>query len=269
VASITDRAILEPSGPLGLRVYTPPGTGPFPLLVFFHGGGFVLCDLDTHDPTCRNLCAGAGCVVASVGYRLAPEHRFPAAPEDCLAATRWAAENAAELGADPARMAVGGDSAGGALATVTALRVRDEGGPRLAGQLLIYPMTDLEMTARPSLAENGEGYGVTAKDIAWFRSLYLSDSSEARHPHASPIHAPDLSRLPPALVVTAEYDPLRDEGERYGARLREAGVATVVSRYDGVIHAFFSLPGLVDKSDTVLEEACAWLRSVFANAVHR
>jgi acetyl esterase len=166
-------------------------------------------------------------------------------------------------------MAVGGTSSGGTLATVTALRIRDEGGPRLAGQLLIYPNTDLEMTARPSLAEYGEGYWLTAKDIAWFRSLYLSDSSEARHPHASPIHAQDLRRLPPALVVTAEYDPLRDEGERYGARLREAGVATIVSRYDGVIHGFFSLPGLVEKSDMVLEEASAWLRSVFANAIHR
>lgn len=267
VASVADRAIPGPGGPLGLRVYTPLGTGPFPLLVFFHGGGFVLCDLDTHDPTCRNLCAGACCVVVSVDYRLAPEHRFPAAPEDCLAATRWAAENAAELGADPARVTVAGDSAGGTLAAVTALRIRDEGGPRLAGQLLIYPSTDLEMTLRPSLVENGEGYWLTAKDIAWFRSHYLKDASEALHPHASPIHAPDLRRLPQALVVTAEYDPLRDEGERYGARLREAGVATVISRYDGMIHGFFTLPGLVDKSDLVLEEACAWLRSVFAEAV--
>jgi acetyl esterase len=264
VASAADRTVSGPGGPLGLRVYTPPGAGPFPLLVFFHGGGFVLCDLDTHDPVCRNLCAGAGCVVVSVDYRLAPEHRFPAAPDDCLAAARWAAEHAAELGADPARIAVAGDSAGGALAAVTALRVRDEGGPRLAGQLLIYPVTDLEMPARPSFVENGEGYGLTGEDMAWFRGHYLNDPSEARHPHASPMHAPDLRGLPPALVVTAEYDPLRDEAEDYAARLRDAGVTTAACRYDGVIHGFFSLAGLVDKGGAALEETCAWLRSVLA-----
>ena len=269
VASATDRTIPGPGGPLRLRVYTPRGAGPFPLLVFFHGGGFAVCDLDTHDPTCRNLCAGAGCVVASVDYRLAPEHRFPAAPDDCLAATRWAAEHAAALGADPARVAVAGDSAGGTLAAVTALRARDEGGPRLAGQLLVYPVTDLVMPARPSFVENGEGYGLTAKDMAWFRGLYLDAPSEARHPHASPLHAADLRGLPPALVITAEYDPLRDEAEEYAARLRDAGVPAAVSRYDGVIHGFFALPGLVEKSEAAQDEACAWLRRAFADAGRR
>jgi acetyl esterase len=166
-------------------------------------------------------------------------------------------------------VAVAGDSAGGTLAAVTALRVRDEGGPRLAGQLLVYPPTDLELPARPSLVENAEGYWLTSKDMAWFRGLYLNDPSEARHPHASPMHAADLHGLPPALVITGEYDPLRDEGEEYAARLRDAGVPTAVSRYDGVIHGFFSLRGLVGKSDAALEEACAWLRSVFADAVRR
>jgi acetyl esterase len=262
VASTADMTISGPGGPLRLRVYTPLGSGPFALLVFFHGGGWALCDLDTHDPTCRNLCAGAGCVVASVEYRLAPEHRFPAAPDDCLA--RWMAGHAAELGGDPARIAVGGDSAGGTLAAVTALRVRDEGGPRLAGQLMIYAPTDLEMPATPSLVENGEGYWFTSRDMAWLRGHYLNNPSEARHPHASPLHAPDLRGLPPALVLTAEYDPLRDEGERYGARLRDAGVPTTISRYDGVIHGFFTLPGLVDRSDAALEEVSAWLRRIFA-----
>jgi acetyl esterase len=269
VATIADRTIPGPGGPLRLRVYTPSGPGPFPLLVFFHAGGFVVCDLDTHDPMCRNLCSGANCVVVSVDYRLAPEHRFPAAPDDCLAATRWAGEHAAELGADPARVAVAGDSAGGTLAAVTALRVRDEGGPRLAGQLLVYPPTDLELPARPSLVENAEGYWLTSKDMAWFRGLYLNDPSEARHPHASPMHAADLRGLPPALVITGEYDPLRDEGEEYAARLRNAGATTAVSRYDGVIHGFFSLRGLVDKSDAAVEEACAWLRRTFADAVQQ
>ena len=266
VASVADRAIPGPGGPLGLRVYTPlGGTGPFPLLVFFHGGGFVVCDLATHDALCRNLCAGAGCVVASVDYRLAPEHRFPAAPDDCLAATRWAAEHAAGLGADAERLAVAGDSAGGTLAAVTALRVRDEGGPRLAGQLLIYPATDLGPSATPSFAEFSEGYGLRADDIPWFWGEYLNDASEALHPHASPLRAPDLRGLPPALVVTAEFDPLRDEAERYGERLRAAGVPTVVSRHAGMVHGFFGLVGLVDKSEAALAEASAWLRGVSAD----
>ena len=205
VASVADRSIPGPAGPLGLRVYTPRGGSvPFPLLVFIHGGGFVVCDLGTHDALCRNLCAGAGCVVASVDYRLAPEHRFPAAPDDCLAATRWAAEHAAELGADPARVAVGGDSAGGNLAAVVALRVRDEGGPRLAAQLLLYPTTDAAAAAMPSLVENAEGFGLTARDMAWFKGHYLADPAQTTNPHASPLRAADLRGLPPALVQTAE-----------------------------------------------------------------
>ncbi len=265
VASVADRSIPGPGGPLGLRVYTPRGgTGPFPLLVFFHGGGFVVCDLGTHDALCRNLCAGAGCVVASVAYRLAPEHRFPAAPDDCLAATRWAAEHAAELGADPGRVVVGGDSAGGNLAAVVALRARDEGGPRLAGQLLLYPTTDAEAAGMPSLAENAEGYGLTRRDMAWFKGHYFGDPGDAAHPHASPLRAADLRGLPPALVQTAEYDPLRDEGEAYAARLRAAGVPTAVSRRAGMIHGFLFFPGLVAAADAELAEACAWLRGAFA-----
>jgi acetyl esterase len=264
VASAVDKAIPGPGGPLRLRVYTPRGgTGPFPLLVFFHGGGFVVCDLDTHDRLCRNLCAGAGCVVASVDYRLAPEHRFPAAPDDCLAATRWAATHAAELGADPVRVAVGGDSAGGNLAAVTALRVRDEGGPRLAAQLLLYPTTDAAAAGMPSLVEN-EGYGLTRRDMAWFGGHYLADPAQAADPHASPLRAADLRGLPPALVQTAEYDPLRDEGEAYAARLREAGVPTAVSRRAGMIHGYLFFPGLVRAADAALDDACAWLRAAFA-----
>ena len=233
---------------------------PLPLLVFFHGGGFVVCDLGTHDALCRNLCAGAGCVVASVDYRLAPEHRFPAAPDDCLAATRWAAEHAAELGADPARVAVGGDSAGGNLAAVVALRARDGGGPRLAGQLLLYPTTDAAAAGMPSLVENAEGYGLTVRDMAWFKDRYFDGPSDAGNPHASPLRAADLRRLPPALVQTAEYDPLRDEGEAYAARLREAGVPTAVSRRAGMFHGYLFFPGLVAAADAALDEACAWLR---------
>jgi acetyl esterase len=263
VASVADRTIPGPGGLLGLRVYTPPGTGPFPLLVFFHGSGWVVCDLDTHDPLCRNLCAGTGCVVVSVDYRLAPEHRFPAAPDDCLAATRWVAEHAAELGADPSRIAVAGDSSGGTLAAVTALRVRDEGGPRLAGQLLIYPSADLGLPASPSLVDYGEGYGLGKADLRWFWDKYLAPGDE-RHPHASPMHASELGGLPSALVITAECDPLRDDGEQFAARLREAGVPTTVSRYDGAIHGFFTLAGLVDKADAAQAEAYRWLRVTLA-----
>ncbi|MBV9116962.1 MAG: alpha/beta hydrolase [Acetobacteraceae bacterium] len=264
IAGAEDRAIDGPGGPLGLRVYTPLGQGPFPLLVFFHGSGFVVCSLDTHDAMCRNLCAGAGCVVVSVDYRLAPEHKFPAAPEDCLHATRWAATNAASLGADPARVAVGGDSAGGNLAAVTALRVRDEGGPALCAQLLVYPVTEYWDAGMPSYAENAEGYGLTRDGMKWFWDHYLENLEDARDPRAAPLRAPDLRGLPPALVVTAEYDPLRDEAERYAARLREAGVPAELVRYAGMNHGFFFWPGVVDVAGTALDAASAWLRRAFA-----
>src|SRR4051812_15732938 len=160
VAKAESRVMDGPGGPIALRIYTPHGTGPFPLMVFFHGSGFVLCSLDTHDGMCRNLCAGAGCVVVSVDYRLAPEHKFPAGLDDCLHATRWAAVHAAELGADPARIAIAGDSAGGNMAAVVALRLRDEGGPGLCGQLLLYPVTDYHTPGTPSYKQNAEGYGL-------------------------------------------------------------------------------------------------------------
>ena len=266
VAGIYERLIDGPCGPLKIRIYAPCGAGPFPLLVFFHGSGFVLCSLDTHDGMCRNLCAGAGCVVASVDYRLAPEHKFPAGPDDCLYATRWAAAHADELGADPARIAVGGDSAGGTMAAVTALRVRDEGGPGLCAQLLLYPVTDYHTPGTASYEENAEGYGLTRDTMKWFWAHYLKDASEAANPYASPLRAPDPSSLPPALVITAQYDPLRDEGERYAEKLKAAGVPIAMSRYDGVNHGFMFWVGIVDKADAAMSEACAWLRRIFATA---
>jgi acetyl esterase len=259
IAHVTNRDMQGPGGSLPLRIYTPLGQGPHPLMVFFHGSGFVVCDLDTHDGMCRNLCAGTGCVVVSVDYRLAPEHKFPAATDDCMAATRWAVANAAALGADPGQVFVAGDSAGGNLAAVTALRIRDEGGPPLLGQLLIYPVTDYHRPGTPSMAANAEGYGLTRKGMEWFWDHYLADPSQAEHPHASPLRAKDLTRLPPALVVTAEYDPLRDEAEFYAARLTEAGVATRMKRWDGMNHGFFNVPGVVDKASAAIDEACAWV----------
>jgi acetyl esterase len=253
-----------PGGELRIRIYTPHGSGPFPLLVFFHGSGFVLCSLDTHDGMCRNLCAGAECIVASVDYRLAPEHKFPAGIDDCVHATRWAAAHAAELGADARRIAIGGDSAGGNMAAVTAFRVRDEGGPGLRGQLLLYPVTDYHSPGTPSYEENAEGYGLTRDTMKWFWSHYLTNPSEGAHPYASPLRAADFSSLPPALVITAEYDPLRDEGELYAERLRRAGVSTTLSRYDGVNHGFIFWVGLVDKAGAAMNQAIDWLRGVFA-----
>jgi len=265
ITGVREHTIDGPGGPLRLRIYTPHGTDPLPLLVFFHGSGFVLCSLDTHDGMCRNLCNGAGCVVASVDYRLAPEHKFPAGTEDCLHATRWARMHAVELGADPTRIAVAGDSAGGNMAAVTAIRVRDEGGPALCGQLLLYPVTDYHTPGTPSYEQNAEGYGLTRDTMKWFWSHYLRDPSEGTHPHASPLRAPDLSGLPPALVITAEYDPLRDEGELFAERLRASGVPTALSRYDGVNHGFMFWAGGVDKAGVAMNEGCEWLRRVFAS----
>ena len=264
VAAVGNRVIPGPASDLLVRVYAPKGRGLFPILVFFHGGGWVLGSLDTHDPFCRAVCAGTGCAVVSVGYRRAPEHRFPAATDDALVATRWVADHAAEFGGDPARIAVAGDSAGGNLATVTALRARDEGGPALRGQLLIYPALAYHTPPTPSYIENAEGYGMTREAAIWFWEQYLADESQATHPHAAPLLAPDLRGLPPALVITAEYDVLRDEGERYVERLRAAGVPARLSRYDGVHHRFAELIGILDQAAKARDEMCAWLREVLA-----
>jgi acetyl esterase len=264
VAAVSERSIAGPGGPTRLRIYTPKGQGPFPLMAFFHGSGFVLCSLDTHDGMCRNLSAGIGCVVVSVDYRLAPEHKFPAGPDDCLVATRWAAAHAAELNADASRIIVAGDSAGGNMAAVTALRVRDEGGPALSGQMLLYPVTDYHTPGTPSYVENAEGYGLTRDTMEWFWAHYLKDSADAAHPYASPLRAQDLACLPPAYVLSAEYDPLRDEAERYGERLRASGVAVEITRRDGMNHGFMFWVGLVGGADTAMADACAWARRILA-----
>jgi acetyl esterase len=261
VAHVENRTIPGPAGELPVRIYTPAGSGPFPVLVFFHGGGWVICDLDTHDPTCRDLCNGAGCVVVSVDYRLAPEHKFPAAPEDCYAATQWAAAHAAEINGDPARLAIAGDSAGGNLAAVVAQMARDRGGPRLVFQLLIYPATDFTFQGA-SIKENADGYFLTGDDMHWFTTHYLNSDADKQNPLASPMQTVDLSNLPPALIITAQYDPLRDEGEAYGRKLQQAGVPTIISRYDGMIHGFFGFP--FDASRRAVDEASKALRAAFA-----
>ncbi len=264
VARVEDRKIPGPAVDIPVRIYWPEGPGPFPLLVWFHGGGWVLGDLDTADSTCRSLTVKSGSVVVSVDYRLAPENPYPAGVEDAWAATRWIAAQAEELGGDPGRIAVGGDSAGGNLAAVTAIQALRAGGPRLCYQLLIYPVTDGSMS-HPSYRENGEGYQLTADAMEWFYQLYLGEG-DRRDPCVSPLHAAasDLVGLPPALLVTAEFDPLRDEGEAYGRRLEGAGVPVRLSRYDGQIHGFFSLDMFLVGGRAALDEASASLRAAFA-----
>jgi acetyl esterase len=263
VETVRERVIQGPGGDLRLRIYRPPGDGPFPLLAFFHGSGFVLCSLDTHDGMCRNLCAGAGYVVVSVDYRLAPEHKYPAGLDDCVFATRWIADHAGELEGDAQRLVVGGDSAGGNLAAAAALRLRDQGGPPLVGQLLIYPVTDYHTPGTASYRENAEGYGLTRDTMVWFWDHYLTDATQAADPYVSPLRAANLANLPPALVQTAEYDPLRDEGDTYAAKLRAVGTPATLSRWDGMNHGFLFWVGRVDKAGEAMGECCAWLRQVY------
>jgi acetyl esterase len=261
IHDVSDRTIPGPAGALPVRIYTPRAAGSLPVLVFFHGGGFVLGSLDDYDAICRALSLEADCIIVSVDYRLAPEHRFPAAPDDCLAATRWVAAHAGSFGGDPARIAVGGDSAGGNLAAVTALRVRDEGGPHLLGQMLIYPVTD-RVEPNRSMIENGEGYWLTRDGMEWFIEHYIEDERDLTHPHFAIVRADNLTRLPPAYVLTVEYDPLLDEGEAFADRLTAAGVPVERIRYDGTIHGFFGMPGL-DKGAVAVANAGAWLRALF------
>ncbi|MEK6302867.1 MAG: alpha/beta hydrolase [Acidobacteriota bacterium] len=263
VAHIEDRQIPSPDQAIPVRIYTPEGRGPFPVLVYFHGGGWVLCNLDTHDPLCRSLANAAECVVVSVDYRLAPEHKFPAAAEDCYAATQWVMNNAASINGDAHRVAIGGDSAGGNLSAVVALMARDRGAQAPVFQLLIYPATEHYLADYPSSRENADGYFLTRDDMEWFWNHYLNNEAETDNPYASPLRAASLIGLPAALVITAEFDPLRDEGEFYAARLQESGVATRLVRYDGMIHGFLSMAGVLAQGREGIGLAAGGLRSAF------
>jgi acetyl esterase len=248
------------AGAVPARLYVPTGEASGTLVVFFHGGGFVFGSLDSHyDVTCRALSAGAGCHVLSVDYRLAPEHPFPAAVEDADLALGWAAAEAAALGADPHRIVLAGGSAGGNLAAVAALRAHDRGGPRACGQLLFYPVADAPGPT-PSYRDFAEGFYLTQADMAWFWQQYVPDPASGTDPAAAPLRAPDLAGLPPALVITAGHDPLRDEAEAYAARLREAGVPVVLQRYPGTIHGFLAFP--LAARQAALDLAIGWLRNL-------
>ena len=259
-----DSAVPGPAGDIPVRIYKPRGAGAgLPILVYYHGGGWVIGDLDTHDYAARKLCVGANCVVVAVDYRLAPEAQFPAAVDDSWAALQWVAANAESLGGDPNRIAVGGDSAGGNLSAVMSLLARDAGGPKLAFQLLIYPAVDMEFS-RPSIDENADGYVLTKDHMIWFRAHYLSTDADRADFRASPLLADDHSGLPPALVITAEFDPLRDEGRDYAEKLQAAGVPTTLSNYEGQVHVFFQLSPILDGGRRAVDEACAALRQAFA-----
>jgi acetyl esterase len=251
VATIEDRVIPGPEGEIPVRIYAPDAPAPRPVIAFFHGGGFVICSVATHDGLARRLANAAGAVVVSVEYRLAPEARCPAAAQDCYAATQWIHEHAADLGADPDRLVVTGDSAGGNLAAVVALMAREQGGPPIRQQVLVYPVIDAACDA-PSYTENAEGYFLEATGMRWFWDHYLGPDGDGAHHHASPIRAGDLSGLPPAVVITAEFDPLRDEGEAYAEALQAAGVPVTVRRYDGMIHGFVSMPMLFPEARDAL-----------------
>ena len=265
VAAVADHRVPVEGGEITVRAYSSGGRGPHPALVYYHGGGWVIGDLYTHDGLCRSLANAARCVVLSVDYRLAPESKYPVPVEDSYAALRWVVRNAARLGIDPRRVAVGGDSAGGNLATVVALMARERRGPDLVHQILIYPVTDHDLNTQ-SYIDNGTGYVLTREGMRWFWNHYLAREAEGREPYASPLRAASLAGLPPALVITAEYDPLRDEGEAYAARLRDAGVPVTLTRYPGMFHGFVRMTRFLDHARTALDEITGSLQKAFANS---
>ncbi|MCH8142929.1 MAG: alpha/beta hydrolase [Proteobacteria bacterium] len=262
VGGVTDRSISGADGDLTLRIYTPTGAGPHPVLVNFHGGGWVIGDLDTADGVCRDLCNTAQCVVVSVDYRLAPEHVFPAAVDDAYAATCWVADNQAALNGN-GKIAVCGESSGGNLAAVVCLKARDEAGPQIDFQLLLYPVVDCDMT-RQSYVDNGSGYFLETDTMVWFWNHYCPDLELRKDQAASPLLAENHGNLPPALVVTAEFDPLRDEGGLYAETLQAAGGDAHVVCYDGLVHDFFATATIFQASRPGFEHACAVLRDALA-----
>ena len=263
--SVRPLAIPAPHGPIPARVYTPlklrEANGLAPCLVFFHGGGFVIGNLDSHDVVCRKLADEGQLIVISVDYRLAPEHKFPAGVEDVVTATKWVADNARELGIDPSRLSVGGDSAGGNLAAVVAISARDGDGPPIAGQVLIYPGTDFAMT-HPSHREPETSILLTHSVIRWFRDNYLNGAADVDDWRASPARVKTLTGLPPAYVLTAGADPLRDEGDEYAKRLKEAGVPMTYRHFPGQFHGFFTMGKLLQQANVAVSEIAGWLKAL-------
>jgi acetyl esterase len=255
VAKTQDFEIDGPDGPIPMRLYEPDAEGPLPVLVYYHGGGWVIGSRDTHDGICTRLCNRADCLVLSVDYRLAPEHPFPAAVEDSYAALEWAARHAPDIGGDPERLAVGGDSAGGNLSAAVTLLARDQDGPEVAHQLLIYPAVATPAVHDfPSYEENGEGYFLEAESMAWFYDHYVGSRVNARNEYLAPLLVDDLSGLPPATVVTAGFDPLRDEGKEYAERLADAEVPAELLHYEGLIHGFANMTDFISGAADAVDE---------------
>lgn len=263
--SVEDRTVPGPGGNIPVRVFRPSQEAGLPILVWFHGGGWVVGSVDGSDPVCRRLAEQSGAIVISVEYRMAPEDVAPASFDDCLAATAWAAEHGSEIGGDGSRIAVGGDSAGGNLAAAVALHARDHGGPTIGHQLLVYPVTDSTM-GTSSYEARAEGFGLGREAMEWFWDQYVPPGGAVSRedPRVSPAHASDLSGLPRAHVITAEYDPLCDEGDAYAARLAAAGVPTEHDRVAGHLHGFFTNPHIFDEGEAMVSEAAAQLRAAFA-----
>jgi acetyl esterase len=263
VAAAQDLSVPGPAGPIPVRAYRPAGSQPgqrLPAFIFFHGGGWVFGNLDSHDSLCRSLCNAARCAVVAVDYRLAPEHRFPAAVDDALAAIRHIAQHGESLGIDGSRIAAGGDSAGGSLAAVAALAFRDQGGPRMELQVLLYAVTDLSLES-PAYATLGQGYMLTLDRMRFFRSQYVNSAADVADWRASPLRAKDVSRLPPALVVTASHDPLIDEAKAYADRLAAAAVEVTYRCYPGVVHGFMTMAGAIEAGRKAIDETAASIRA--------
>jgi len=259
VAAVDDITIPVDGTEIGARVYTPQGSGPHPVVMFFHGGGWVICSLDTHDNVARTICRDAEAVVVSVDYRMAPEFKFPTAAHDCFAATKWVAANAPSLGADASRLAVCGDSAGGNLSAVVSQIARDAGGPAVSYAALIYPAVDMTRKGG-SLEENAKGYFLETDGMEWFMNHYLAESERA-DVLASPLLHENLAGLPDTFIATCEFDPLRDEGEAYGDALRSSGVHVDLKRYEGLIHGAANMTGVLDGGRQLVADTAAHLRA--------
>ena len=259
-----DKLVTGSDGKLTARIFTPEGVGPFPVLVWFHGGGWVIGDLDRSDGVCRSMCGDANCIVISVDYRLAPETKFPGPVEDCYAATKWAYENASSLNGDPDKILVGGDSAGGNLAATVSIMAKDRKTPKIIFQVLVYPVITKDFTTQ-SYKDNGESYGLTKGTMIWFWDQYLKNESDADNPYAAPIKNKNPEGLPEAFLLTAEYDPLKDEGEAYAKFLNQHSVKTEYICYEGMIHGFF---GMIDDLDAS-KQAISDVANAIKNAPSR
>ena len=262
---VKDATIPSSSGKIPVRVYYPTAKESLPALVYFHGGGWVIGDLDTHDATARQLAKGSNCIVVSVDYRLAPEHKFPAAMDDCYEATKWIAENGASWGIDTTRIAVGGDSAGGNLAAAVSLRARDVQGPTIQFQLLVYPAVDATRLDRDSHENFEKGYLLSLKDMVYFKEAYARSAADYQLPYMSPLLAESHTNLPSAFVLTAAFDPLKDEGKAYADALQAAGVEVAYKDYSGTIHAFFGVSRF-KQGRKAMQDACLALRNAFERA---